>query len=199
MRGFHALCCAIIALCVSGCATSYQSQGITGGYSEKQLEPGVWRVAFGGNGYTTREAVQTYWLYRCTEITLQNGYSGFQILSGVTLISNDRDEFDSANLIPIHGGGGGGGGGGHGSRGGAYVYIPGGTMMEKPYIVADIRLLKGPITEDPPKVFDAAALKQTLEPLVKGKLCDGNVCPHVHRYVLPKENVPVQSSAPSGA
>ncbi|WP_156163411.1 MULTISPECIES: hypothetical protein [unclassified Bradyrhizobium] len=39
----------------------------------------------------------------------------------------------------------------------------------------------------PPKVFNAKALIAQLEPLIKAERCNlGNVCPHVHEYLLPK-------------
>ena len=34
-------------------------------------------------------------------------------------------------------------------------------------------------------VFDAAVLKARLAPIVKLGLCEGNVCPHVHSYLMP--------------
>jgi hypothetical protein len=46
-------------------------------------------------------------------------------------------------------------------------------------------LIKKPFMSKPPTVFDAVALKAKLEPLVKGGLCEGNVCPHVHTYLMP--------------
>lgn len=58
MRAFS-----LIALfLLTGCATPYGSAGILGGFSEKNLEGDIWRVSFSGNGYTTMETVQTYWL-----------------------------------------------------------------------------------------------------------------------------------------
>jgi hypothetical protein len=32
-------------------------------------------VAFDGNGYATKERVYYFWIYRCAELTLQQGYS----------------------------------------------------------------------------------------------------------------------------
>jgi hypothetical protein len=45
---------------LAACANTYSSQGITGGYNEKEMEPGIWRVSYSGNGFTTYESVQTY-------------------------------------------------------------------------------------------------------------------------------------------
>jgi hypothetical protein len=174
MKRIAILCCALALLGLSGCATDYGSQGLTGGYDQKQIEQGVWRVSFAGNGFTTAETVQTFWLYRCAEIALENGADGFEIISNIHLTALQLHPGEDARLIPVHGGG--------------YVYIP--MYMPdvpKPSMVADIRLLKKPFTAVAPKSFDAAALKAALEPIVKGKLCDsGNVCPHEHAYLRPQ-------------
>lgn len=177
MRGIQwaARLCAVVMLGLTSCASPYDSSGLTGGYSDQQLEPGIWRVRYGGNGYTTPETVQTFWLYRCAELAKEQGYDGFEILSNLQLTSLDRRGADTAHLkVLTHGGGGGG----------AFIYIAPG--MPKPWIEGDIRLLKAPFTVNVPKVFDAGALLAALQPIVKGKLCDlGNVCPHVHHYLIP--------------
>jgi hypothetical protein len=39
----------------------------------------------------------------------------------------------------------------------------------------------------PPKVFNAKVLKAALEPIIMGEKCGiGDVCPHVHEYLLPR-------------
>jgi hypothetical protein len=176
MRWLRASLGILLFTVVAGCATPYGTEGLTGGYSEKQLEPDTWRITFSGNGFTTRETAQTFWLYRSAELAIQNGYDGFQILSDMQFVSYDRDN-EGIKPILVHGGGGGGG----------FVFIP----MDgppKPVIEGDVKFLKKPITASPPKVFDAVALKAELEPLVKGKLCEGNVCAHVHHYLIPNDN-----------
>lgn len=145
------------ALAVAGCATSYQSQGLTGGYAEREISPDVWRIGFAGNGYTTRETVQTFWLYRACEFTLSKGFDGFEVLEPSRLSSRGEGYVLAQAALPDFG---------------------------KPVFAANIRLLKKPFTKRPPRVFDAAELKATLEPRVK-TLCDGNVCPHVHLYLMP--------------
>lgn len=185
--GAFALVCALAA-----CATPYGKQGLTGGYVEKELQPGIWRVVFDGNGYTSAETVQTYWLYRCAEITLGHGYQGFEILSdmrlsSLSLLGAARDDRNECGSAPVY----------------IPMYV---DTSPKPAIGGDIRLLKGPITERPPKVFDAAKLKAILDPLVTGKTCPdgstrsmGNVCPHVHTYLLPLDDPLRQQSTASPA
>jgi hypothetical protein len=70
--------CSIIGL--SGCATSYKSNGFTGGYTNTQLTPDVFRVSFRGNAYTSPERAQDFALLRASELTLQHGFICFAII-----------------------------------------------------------------------------------------------------------------------
>ncbi len=149
-----------------GCATAYQKEGLTGGYREELITaPNTWRVVFGGNGHTTRETAQTYWLYRAAEFTLEKGYDYFEILNsylkGSFLWGED---FESYNVTQL-------------------IFIP----MEsapKPTVELDIRMHKKPYDPHPPKSFDARALLKTLKPMVLGKKCDKeNICPHEKTYL----------------
>lgn len=72
------------ALALCGCATRYQPTGFEGGYSDWQVDATTFRVAFNGNGYTARETVEMYLLYRCAELTAANGYDYFLILDSGT-------------------------------------------------------------------------------------------------------------------
>jgi hypothetical protein len=65
---------------LAGCATSYQSNSLTGGYSQTQLAPDVFRVSFRGNGYTTPERAQDYALLRASELTLEKGFTCFALV-----------------------------------------------------------------------------------------------------------------------
>jgi len=103
---------------------------------------------------TFTETVQTFWLYRAAELTLQHGYAGFQVLPGVKLVR------DVPGFVPAQ-------------------------YVEKPYLVGRIHLLKGPIKPNPPLVFDAEVLLRTLDAYVKGPMCQQNVCPHAHTYLMP--------------
>ena len=72
----------LVALLLHGCATPYQQTGLTGGFSETQLDENVWTVTFKGNGYTSRERATDFNLLRCAEICLENGYRYFMIVEG---------------------------------------------------------------------------------------------------------------------
>lgn len=62
------------------CATAYQKQGMTGGFSETQLSENTWKVHFNGNGYTSQERTDDFTLLRCAELTLATGYSYFSLV-----------------------------------------------------------------------------------------------------------------------
>jgi hypothetical protein len=182
MRRFLILCGAAAMLGLAGCggsATQYAMESRAGGYNQEQIRPGIWRVSFFGNSYTTPETVQTFWLYRCAELALDNDADGFEIISDLHLAALRTGARDEAQRIPVHGGGGV-----------IFVPIPNYTPdydaidSTKPVLEAEIRFLKRPFSAHAPKTFDAAKLKASLEPLVKGKLCDsGNVCHHAHGYL----------------
>lgn len=158
---------------LSGCATAYQSSGATGGFVEKHLEDDVYKMYFGGNGYTTRDTVQTYWLYRCADFALQKGYDGFKILSPIQL-SMVLDKLPAASRDQS-------------VRKASMIFIPV-DSGPKPSIEADVQFLKGEIDHQPPKVFDAELLREQLHPLVFGKKCEmENVCPHVKKYLYGDE------------
>lgn len=67
---------------LAGCATAYQAQGLTGGFTETQLDRNVFKVTFKGNGYTASERAADFALLRSAELTLQNGYTHFAIVDG---------------------------------------------------------------------------------------------------------------------
>lgn len=212
---FRILLLAAAAVGLASCATPYAQQGITGGFDVQELRPDVFRVSFGGNGFTTKETVQVYWLYRCAQLAVEKGFAGFEILSDMQFSmrrapADDRDrprlssavaslrtsipvspgeasqvsvwrpdgDLASWSIEPIRLARGGGG---------AIFIYGGGGGVPKPAIEGDIHLLSAPVVAAPPKVFNAKELLSQLEPLVKADKCGtGNICPHVHEYLLPK-------------
>ncbi|MFA5940042.1 MAG: hypothetical protein WC809_11865 [Sinimarinibacterium sp.] len=71
---------------LAGCfrATPYQPKDRGYGYSEQKLESNRYRVTFSGNSITARETVENYLLYRAAELTLENGYDFFVMVSQET-------------------------------------------------------------------------------------------------------------------
>lgn len=80
----------LLVIYLSGCATSYQKMGFSGGFEETQLAPNVWKVHFAGNGYTRSSRAEDMTLLRSADITLQNGFSYF-VLAG----SNSSTDYSS--------------------------------------------------------------------------------------------------------
>jgi hypothetical protein len=72
-----------------GCATAYQHNALTGGYTNARVDSNTYRVRFKGNNYTSREKVEHYLLYRCAEITDQLGYGHFVVVSQDTIDISD--------------------------------------------------------------------------------------------------------------
>jgi hypothetical protein len=70
----------MVAMILSGCATTYQKQSFTGGYSETQLGENIFQVSFKGNAYTSRERVSDFTLLRSAEIAIENGYRYFVVV-----------------------------------------------------------------------------------------------------------------------
>lgn len=70
-------------LILASCGTSYHSAGLGGGYSEIVTSTDSFLVTFKGNGYTSDEKVLKYALQRASELTLQNGYRYFAVLSSM--------------------------------------------------------------------------------------------------------------------
>ena len=78
MRALLTLAAAGLVLAACATPTPYQrnAEG-SGGFSELQLEPNRYRVEFAGNSLTDRATVESYLLYRASEITLQSGGDWF--------------------------------------------------------------------------------------------------------------------------
>jgi hypothetical protein len=81
MARMRAVVAAGLAMLLAGCMTAYQPHGVTGGYKDEKIDADTYRVSFFGNGNTHREAVLKYFLYRCAELTLQNGYQYFELFA----------------------------------------------------------------------------------------------------------------------
>ena len=67
---------------LTACATAYQPEGFSGGFTETQLDKNVFRVSFQGNGYTRADRAEEMALLRSAELTLKNGFTHFAIVDG---------------------------------------------------------------------------------------------------------------------
>lgn len=73
----------------SACSTGYHGSGTLGGipfggYSDTRYTANTAEVSFDGNIFTSQATAQNYLLYRCAEVTRNNGYDYFIITSTST-------------------------------------------------------------------------------------------------------------------
>jgi len=71
----------LFILLFSGCSTKYGQQSFKGGYSETRLSENIFIVTFKGNAFISKEEVSDYLLLRNSELTLNNGYKYFAIVT----------------------------------------------------------------------------------------------------------------------
>ena len=87
-----------IFVLLTGCATAYRPENLTGGYTNFRLADTTYRVRFKGNNYTSRDKVEQFLLYRCAELTTQLGYDHFLLISEDTL--DISDPLAKAGIFP---------------------------------------------------------------------------------------------------
>jgi hypothetical protein len=73
---------------IGSCATPYQARGISGGYEDVQLGPGLYYVEVQVNGYTSRVTAIKYLHRRAWELCWHAGYERYAV----------SDEQQSANV-----------------------------------------------------------------------------------------------------
>lgn len=67
---------------LASCSTSYHQRGFLGnGYSDYRMNQDRFSVTFRGNEYTDVEDVRRFAIMRAAELTLQNGFYYFTIVS----------------------------------------------------------------------------------------------------------------------
>ena len=59
----------------TGCSTTYQSQGLSGGFTETALRSDFYKVTFAGNGFTSSDKTYDFAILRAAEIALKSNYS----------------------------------------------------------------------------------------------------------------------------
>lgn len=151
-----------VAACLSGCATSYQRRSFTGGYTETQLAPDVFRVAFGGNGYTSQERAQDFAMLRAAELALQHGFTHLAVVdqrSSMTAHSSTTPgHATTTGSAYINGN--------QATYSGYTTYTPGETMtFYKPETGIVVQFFKS--KPDATFAFDAAFLQQSIKQTYK--------------------------------
>jgi hypothetical protein len=71
----------LLVAALAGCATGYGEMGLTGGYKDKIVEPGIAVVVVGGNGFTGEAKVEAIAKMRAAELTLAQGFSRFSLFT----------------------------------------------------------------------------------------------------------------------
>ena len=115
----------VICTIILGCATGYQTKGFTGGFSDTQLAPDVFRVSFSGNAYTSEDRVQDFALLRAAELCLENGLPYFTVVD-----SEDR------------------------SRTGTFVTQGSATTSGQATVIGNTATYSGTTTYDPGQVYN---------------------------------------------
>ncbi|MGL5838714.1 MAG: CC0125/CC1285 family lipoprotein [Sphingorhabdus sp.] len=182
MRGRKLLLCVLpLTLIASGCATPtpYRPASASDsrtGYSDYRVETDRYRVSFSGNSMTSRDTVERYLLFRAAELALQEGADGFVML--------DRETDRRTRTIvdrPFTAGR-------YGWWGPAWSYRHPrfGWRSWDPYwgdpfwdrdidirqidryeAMAEIRLIRGRLNRDDPRVFDARDVVEQLRGTIR--------------------------------
>jgi hypothetical protein len=152
----------LVAVTVCGCATSYQKHGLTGGYNETKINDSAYIVSFNGNGYASKDRVWYFWIYRCAELTSQQGYKLFALRQNRTsAVAPPEGNFVPAVYNPDEAGGF------MKVKGGAptYVYTPGYTVTTW-NSSATVLMYQQPLPREVPWALNSQALLDRLKPYV---------------------------------
>ncbi len=152
-----------MALLLNGCATTYQPVAFKGGYSHIQVDANTFRVSFRGNGYTPRDRVETYLMYRCAELTAETGYDYFIIVGGSTDAGHGLISTPGTYRSTTTGSAMAFGNTAYGSATTTGTYTPGQTfIITKHTGTAMIKVFKGEKPPDNPSAFVAREVLQFL-------------------------------------
>jgi hypothetical protein len=148
------------ALGIAGCTIPYQKMGgllSAHGYEDLKLGDDTYRITYKGAARADQESVDLYALYRCAELTLEQGYEYFVIAdkSDMADVSTDVENQVSSHKT-----------GGFGSDSYGSTTTESKTTVEtktKHTVVRTIRMYKGAKPEGTALVYNARELKENLE------------------------------------
>ncbi len=161
-----ALAC-LLVVGAGACATPYQQSSFRGGYSDTRIDSNTTIVSFKGNAFTGRQTVESYLLYRCAEVTLNDGDDYFILASEDTESKHSSSSTPgtftsttSASAIAT----------GNSAFGQAQTFgtlSPGKTFTHTKYgAEAVIKMFKGKKPADDPRAYDAREIRQYLGPQI---------------------------------
>jgi len=156
---------------LSACATPtpYQpidlTQNMVRGYSDSRIETGRYRLKFSGNTVTPRETVENYMLFRASELTLEQGYDWFTLVSPntqetTTVSRSYRDPFGPSYFGGFYWRYYRGGWGGWGS------YQENATTFHRYEATAEVVMGRGPKPAGDIYSYDAREVAQNLAPQI---------------------------------
>jgi len=154
----------VMVILISGCATGYQREGLTGGYADMKIQDDIFKVGFRGNGYCGSERAANFALLRCAEVALENGYNYFVIIDEKSLSQTSSyttpvtaQTYGNANVY-------GNSNYAHGSYSGTTYYSGGQTyFFDKPSTVNTIKCFKEKPENIPTIVYDAKQIRDNLK------------------------------------
>jgi hypothetical protein len=145
-------------LILSGCASNFpgyqEKNWYHDGYSDEEISPTIYKVSSVGR-HTNFLTIQTFWLLRASDLTLEKGYDGFEILTPPLNPEIDtswdfRVACPDLQIVCTEG-----------------IHAPNWQRA-----LGNIHLIKGDIKFVPLRVFDAHVIKSTLD-----KIKDNNCGP----------------------
>jgi hypothetical protein len=71
-----------LSIFLVGCATEYQPNSFTGGYTDQMTGPNTATVEFQGNGFINASKTKRHAMRRAAELTLERGFDYFLVESG---------------------------------------------------------------------------------------------------------------------
>lgn len=80
MKIAHTILVTLTIILNAGCSTGYHANGFTGGFEDVEYQPGQFRIAFRGNGYTSSQRASDMALLHAADVCLQHGYPYFVIV-----------------------------------------------------------------------------------------------------------------------
>jgi hypothetical protein len=151
---------ACIAL-LAGCASPYGPAAGRGGYKDTKIDDNTFAVRFDGNGKTSADMVWNYWIYRCAELTVQNGFQYFaQLRTEQPKTSGFDGSGDDWQMQKTKGS----------YHAPTYIYVPGGTSTIRTWHAnATIKMFKPPLPADVNYALDAKIVMEMLKDYVSSE------------------------------